>query len=93
MAEEKKFTYEELETITKQMAQQIDTMRNQLQQNSFNETVAKLNFSFQVLQNEKFFPKKYVESMVEDIQDILVIQKDEEEVKPKERKNKKVENQ
>ena len=93
MAEEKKFTYEELETITKQMAQQIDTMRNQLQQNSFNEVVARLNFSFQVLQNEKFFPKKYVESIVEDIQNILAIQKDEEEVKPKERKNKKVENQ
>lgn len=93
MAEEKKFTYEELETITKQMAQQIDTMRNQLQQNSFNEAVARLNFSFQVLQNEKFFPKKYVESIVEDIQNILAIQKDEEEVKPKERKNKKVENQ
>lgn len=93
MAEEKKFTYEELETITKQMAQQIDTMRNQLQQNSFNEAVARLNFSFQVLQNEKFFPKKYVESIVEDIQNILAIQKDEEEVKQKERKNKKVENQ
>ena len=68
-------------------------MRNQLQQNSFNEAVARLNFSFQVLQNEKFFPKKYVESIVEDIQNILAIQKDEEEVKPKERKNKKVENQ
>lgn len=93
MAEEKKFTYEELETITKQMAQQIDTMRNQLQQNSFNEAVARLNFSFQVLQNEKFFPKKYVESIVEDIQKILAIQEVEEEVKPKERKNKKVENQ
>jgi hypothetical protein len=93
MAEEKKFTYEELETITKQMAQQIDTMRNQLQQNSFNEAVARLNFSFQVLQNEKFFPKKYVESIVEDIQNILAIQEDEEEVKPKERKTKKVENQ
>jgi len=92
MTEEKKFTYEELETITKQMAQQIDTMRNQLQQNSFNEAVARLNFSFQVLQYEKFFPKKYVELIVEDIQNILAIQKDEEEVK-KERKTKKVENQ
>lgn len=93
MAEEKKFTYEELETITKQMAQQIETMRNQLQQNSFNEAVARLNFSFQVLQNEKFFPKEYVDSIVADIQNILSVQKEEEGSKPKTRKSKKGEDQ
>lgn len=78
MAEEK-LSYEELEQTARQLARQVEIMRSQLQKEDFNEAIARLNFSFQVLQNEKFFTKDYVNSIARAIQETLVVGSNDEE--------------
>lgn len=77
MAEEKKLSYEELENYAKQLTQQFDMMRKQMESMQLQEVVARLNFLFKVVELAKHFNKEYVSKCVEEIQRILVMEKPE----------------
>lgn len=73
MAEEKKLSYEELENYAKQLTQQFDMMRKQMESMQLQEVVARLNFLFKVVELAKHFDKEYVEKCVGEIQKTLVM--------------------
>lgn len=78
MAEEnRKLSYEELEKVATQMAQQNEMFREQLKQMQLNEVVARLQFLFKVVELAKHFDKEYVSKCVADIQKILVFEEPE----------------
>jgi len=80
MAEEKqKMTYEELEQVTGQLAQQNEMFRKQLEQNQLNEIVARLNFLFKVVESAKYFDKEYLNKCISEIKRTLVVDEPEPE--------------
>lgn len=67
----KKFSYEELEKVASELANQVRIYENQLKNNQFNETVARLNYLFKVVELDTKFDSNYVKGVKEEIMNIL----------------------
>lgn len=67
----KKFSYEELEKVASELANQVRIYENQLKNNQFNETVARLNYLFKVVELDTKFDSDYVKGVKEEIMNIL----------------------
>ena len=67
----KKFSYEELEKVASELANQVRIYENQLKNNQFNETVARLNYLFKVIELDAKFDSNYVKGVKEEIMSIL----------------------
>lgn len=67
----KKFSYEELEKVASELANQVRIYENQLKNNQFNETVARLNYLFKVVELDAKFDSNYVKGVKEEIMSIL----------------------
>lgn len=67
----KKFSYEELEKVASELANQVRIYENQLKNNQFNETVARLNYLFKVVELDAKFDSDYVKGVKEEIMSIL----------------------
>ena len=74
----KKFSYEELEKVASELANQVRMYETQLKNNQFNETVARLNYLFKVVEFGTKFPTEYVDGCIKEIIAILPMNKEEE---------------
>ena len=75
----KKFSYEELEKVASELANQVRIYENQLKNNQFNETVARLNYLFKVVELDSKFDSNYVKGVKEEIMSILPLNEKETE--------------
>lgn len=75
----KKFSYEELEKVASELANQVKIYENQLKNNQFNETVARLNYLFKVVELDAKFDSNYVKGAKEEIMSILPLNEKETE--------------
>lgn len=75
----KKFSYEELEKVASELANQVKIYENQLKNNQFNETVARLNYLFKVVELDAKFDSNYVKGVKEEIMSILPLNEKETE--------------
>lgn len=75
----KKFSYEELEKVASELANQVRIYENQLKNNQFNETVARLNYLFKVIELDAKFDSNYVKGVKEEIMSILPLNEKETE--------------
>ena len=75
----KKFSYEELEKVASELANQVKIYENQLKNNQFNETVARLNYLFKVVELDAKFDSNYVKGAKEAIMSILPLNEKETE--------------
>lgn len=75
----KKFSYEELEKVASELANQVRIYENQLKNNQFNETVARLNYLFKVVELDAKFDSNYVKGVKEEIMSILPLNEKETE--------------
>lgn len=75
----KKFSYEELEKVASELANQVRIYENQLKNNQFNETVARLNYLFKVVELDTKFDSNYVKGVKEEIMSILPLNEKETE--------------
>lgn len=76
----KKFSYEELEKVASELANQVRIYENQLKNNQFNETVARLNYLFKVVELDAKFDSDYVKGVKEEIMNILPLNEKATEV-------------
>lgn len=60
----KKFSYEELEKVASELANQVRMYEAQLKNTRFNETVARLNYLFKVVEFEDKFIKDHPDYVV-----------------------------
>jgi len=78
----KKLSYEQLENVATELANQVRAYETQLKNNQFNETVARLNYLFKVVEFGGAFEEEYVKGCKEEIMAILPMNKpDAEETK------------
>ena len=56
----KKLSYEQLENVATELANQVRVYETQLKNNQFNETVARLNYLFKVVEFGGAFEEEYV---------------------------------
>lgn len=75
----KKFSYEELEKVASELANQVRMYETQIKNNQFNETVARLNYLFKVVEFDTKFDAEYVKGCTEEIMAILPMNKEAEE--------------
>ena len=75
----KKFSYEELEKVASELANQVRMYETQIKNNQFNETVARLNYLFKVVEFDTMFDAEYVKGCTEEIMAILPMNKEAEE--------------
>ena len=75
----KKFSYEELEKVASELANQVRIYENQLKNNQFNETVARLNYLFKVVELDAKFDYDYVKGVKKEIMNILPLNEKETE--------------
>ena len=78
----KKLSYEQLENVAKELSNQVRVYENQLKNNQFNETVARLNYLFKVVENDSKFPAEYVEKATNEIMVILTMPEEVAEETP-----------
>lgn len=80
----KKISYEELETVAKQFAAQLDAavkennqLRLTVQKLQLGNMYTELEFKFKVLQNAEMFSSEFVELCVKSIEDIMTPEAEE----------------
>ena len=72
----KKLSYEQLENVAKELMNQVKMYESQLKNNQFNETVARLNYLFKVVELKTEFPTDYTDKAVKEIMSILTMPED-----------------
>ena len=82
--EERKLSYEELESNFYQMAEKLNAVYKERQilinqLNSTNNTVTRLNFLFKVIEFGNKFSQEFVENCVNEIEEILTISQEDNE--------------
>lgn len=85
-------TYEQLEEYARQLTQQAQMMGEQLKKTVLGETIARLDFSFKVLDHKDFFDEAYVKNIAEEITKVLAVEDETKEteeppMKPAENKD------
>lgn len=78
----KKLSYEQLENVATELANQVRAYETQLKNNQFNETVARLNYLFKVVEFDTKFEEEYIKGCKEEIMSILPMNKPEAEETP-----------
>lgn len=78
----KKLSYEQLEKVATELANQVRVYETQLKNNQFNETVARLNYLFKVVEFDTKFEGEYVKGCKDEIMAILPMNKPEAEETP-----------
>lgn len=79
----KKLTYEELETMCSQITQQNRMLVGELQKSNYSNLAKRLEFLFEVVKQDNKFNAEFVESVTQEIVELLTIDK-EPEVKDEE---------
>lgn len=82
--EGKKYSYEELETIAKNLVEQYNAVRMKLAQCEELLQVKRLDYLFEVIKAKEVFSKKFFNECVKEIETSLAIP---EEIEPKDKKS------
>lgn len=76
--EEKKLTYEELQSACMSLQEQNKSLYKALMESNMQNLFARLDYLFKVLENSKMFPEEFISSCVAEIQEKLTLPKEEE---------------
>lgn len=69
----KKFTYEELEGICKQLSEQVRVLYSKVQEYDNETAFKRLDYLFKILSNKEVFPASFVESVISEIISAITI--------------------
>lgn len=82
-AQQKKLTYEQLSQVCSQQQQQIKRLTQQLQEQNYQNVMARLSVLFQVVRSKPFEDSAFQRQCMEEIEEIVGIKKEESQEEEK----------